>query len=88
MSLMVMVHDGPCEGSCFTVSRCPKHVACVVAADGKTDILNEPEDRPELGETMHWYRWDGQPAGHVCVRGKGRGCYSTIGLVHAPEEPK
>lgn len=82
--LFVSCLDGPLAGESFTVPRCPRVVRCVRAADGKADILNDPEDTPRLDEQVHWYQWDGKPAGHVCVRGRGRGCYSVVHLVHAP----
>jgi hypothetical protein len=80
---MVACVNGPLEGASFTVARCPKVVRCVRAADGTTDILNEPEDAPRLDEAVFWYRWDGTPAGHVCSRGQG--CWAYVRLVHAPD---
>lgn len=85
MSVMVMIHDGPLAGECFTVKHCPEVVACVRNCEGKADILNEPEDQPALDEEVFWYRWDGQPAGHVCFSRPRRG-YPVIGMVHAPVE--
>lgn len=82
-ALFVACVDGPLAGESFTVGRCPKVVRCVIAGDGKTDILNEPDDAPRLDEQVHWYRWDGRPAGHMCSR--GRGCYSIVHLMHAPQ---
>lgn len=85
MSLMVMIHDGPLAGECFEVSGCPRIVRCVRNCEGKADILNEPEDEPALDEEVFWYRWDGRPAGHVCMR-RPRRCLSVVTLVHAPVE--
>jgi hypothetical protein len=86
MSLFVVCQDGPLAGESFTVSRCPRVVRCVRGADGKADILNEPQDAPRLDEVVHWYRRDGRPGGHMCVRhGRGRGCYTIVHLLHAPE---
>lgn len=81
--LLVECSDGPLAGELFTVRRCPRVVRCVIAADGTTDILNDPGDTPRLDERAHWYRWDGRPAGHVC--GRGAGCYAYVRLLHAPE---
>jgi hypothetical protein len=85
MSVMVLVHDGPLAGECWECASCPEVVRCVRGMDGKTDILNLPEDEPALGEEVYWYRWDGNPPGHVCYSRPRRG-YAVIGLVHAPLE--
>lgn len=77
------VLDGPLAGATFTVSRCPRVVRCVIAADGTRDILNEPDDSPRLDEVVHWYRWDGRSSGHICTR--GRGCWAIARLEHAPD---
>lgn len=84
--LLVHCVDGPLAGSSFTVTRCPRVVRCVIAGDGAPDILNESEDAPRPDEQVHWYRWDGRPAGHVC--GRGVGCYAYARLMHAPELPE
>jgi hypothetical protein len=81
--LMVECVDGPLAGAVFTVDRCPRVVRCVIAADGTRDILNAPEDAPRLDEAVHWYRWDGRRAGHICGRGR-RGCMTWVRLVHDP----
>lgn len=80
--LLVKCMDGPLAGASFTVGSCPRVVRCVCATDGTMDILNEPDDSPRLDEVVHWYRWDGQSAGHICIRGKG--CCSIIELAHSP----
>jgi hypothetical protein len=83
-ALMVVCSDGPLEGASFTVTRCPKVVALVRSTlDSSTDILNEPDDAPRLDEEVFWYRWDGAHVGHVCMRGRGLGCYRIVHLVHA-----
>jgi hypothetical protein len=79
--LLVTCADGPLAGASFTIARCPRVVRCVRAADGTPDILNEPDDEPRLDEEVHWYRWDGRNAGHVCARGKG--CWNTVSLVYS-----
>lgn len=81
--LLLECVDGPLAGASFTVTRCPRVVRCVIAADGTRDVLNLPEDAPRLDEAVHWYRWDGRTAGHICTR--GRGCYAIARLVHAPD---
>lgn len=84
MSLLIHCTDGPLEGASFTVERCPKVVRCVLALDGTTDILNEPDDAPRLDEVAHWYHWDGTPAGFLCSRGRGRehGCHHIVHLTY------
>lgn len=84
MSLLVSCNDGPAAGASFTVDRCPKLVRVVIdGTNGSRDILNAPDDEPCVNEAVHWYRWDGRPAGHMCTR--GRGCYQLVRLDHAPE---
>lgn len=84
MSLLVSCNDGPAAGASFTVDRCPKLVRVVIdGTTGQRDILNAPNDEPTTTEAVHWYRWDGRTAGHLCTR--GRGCYSLVHLDHAPD---
>ncbi|MGO9903463.1 MAG: hypothetical protein ACLP0J_28130 [Solirubrobacteraceae bacterium] len=82
MSLFVVCLDGPLAGESFTVARCPRVVRCVRAADGKADILNEPDDTPRLDEIVHWYQWDGRPAGFMCGRGE-RNSFRVVHLHYA-----
>lgn len=88
MSLLVTCDDGPLAGASFTVPSCPRLVRCVRSVSGKDDILNLPDDQPAADETVHWYRWDGQPAQpvHVCARGRGSGWYSIVHLQHVALE--
>jgi hypothetical protein len=81
VTLLVTLADGPLARSSFEVERCPRVVRCVRSIAGKIAILEQPSDAPEPDETVHWYRWDGNPPGHIC----GRRCVQTVHLVHAPE---
>jgi hypothetical protein len=86
-SLLISCLDGPCAGHTFTVPRCPRVVRCTLGADGKADILNLLEDEPEEGESVHWYRWDGQEAVRCHIFGSRRkgympsGWYSMVNLL-------
>jgi hypothetical protein len=84
VSLLVACNDGPAAGASFEVTRCPKLVRVVIdGTSGKRDILNEADDEPTVNEAVHWYRWDGRSAGHLCTR--GRGCHALVDLDHAPD---
>jgi hypothetical protein len=81
--MLVSCVDGPLAGESFQVERCPRVVRCVLTADGRADILNMPGDYPLLDEAVHWYRWDGNAGGHLCVRsGSERGCHTVVHLLH------
>lgn len=82
MSLLVITLGGPIQEA-FEVDSCPKVVRCVRSTDGKTDILNLPDDQPAPNETAYWYRFDPEQGVGFACRGRGGG-YKIVHYVHAP----
>lgn len=79
--------DGPAQGQTLLLKRGPRFLR-VVEQDGKWDALDQLEDEPEPGESIHVYEAHG-PIGscHLNISG-GRGGWFIIGEYrHLPEQP-
>jgi hypothetical protein len=53
---MSTFHEGPAHAKELVLRRAPIYLRVVVAASGKVDALDQPEDTPEAGEMVHVYR--------------------------------
>lgn len=73
---LVTFRDGPVEGKGLTLGRWPRFLRVEIAPDGHVDALDQPEDLPQLGATLHVYEQIPGTTGHICTRGQG--CYPTI----------
>ena len=55
---MLELLDGPCK-STFLVKRAPQFLRAVINKKGVTDVLDQVDDTPEVGETVYVYRLEG-----------------------------
>lgn len=59
--------DGPAAGAPLPLRRAPMYLRVVIDPSGKVDALDQLDDEPRAGETVHVYaraRWAGPI--HVC----------------------
>lgn len=65
--------DGPAAGKVLDLRRAPLLLRVVIDRRGNVDALDQVDDVPHAGETIHVYRLQGPPQRvHLCIRGKGR----------------
>lgn len=81
---LVSFRDGPAKGKSLELRRWPRFLRVEIAADGKVDALDQPEDLPQLGATLHTYEQIPGATGHVCGRGRGQSCFPTLDYRHNP----
>jgi hypothetical protein len=80
---MITLRDGPAKGV-FMVKRAPVYLRAVVARDGTTDVLDQPDDTPSPGEKVHVYVRLAQ-AGQVHINASiGKGFYAFAEYAHLP----
>lgn len=82
--------DGPAVGVVLGLSRAPLLLRVVHNSDRKDpwDALDQINDRPQWGETIHVYRqvsYDGHV--HVCRRPRGGGYFAIATYTHIPDAP-
>ena len=66
--------DGPAAGRTLALQRAPIYLRLVYGLDGKWDALDQVDDQPDPGETVHVYRRT-KYTGKALVRLGGRlGC--------------
>lgn len=53
---MITFRDGPAAGTLLQLRRSPFVLRVVVADDGTIDALDQLDDEPEAGESIHVYR--------------------------------
>lgn len=61
MSAFPTFTDGPAAGVDLPFRRKPMFLRVVQNSAGKWDVLNNPEDTPELDERIHAYQVAGEP---------------------------
>lgn len=67
---MTTFTNGPARGQRLMLKRAPIFLRVVQDFSGNWDALDQPEDTPRLGETLHAYRLTAKPgACHICTRG-------------------
>jgi hypothetical protein len=72
-----MIHfvDGPAEGTRLNLARAPYFLRVVIQPLGAVDALDQLDDEPLPGESIHVYRMVGEPSFVIaCSRGKNGGC--------------
>lgn len=82
--------DGPAKGQTLQLRRAPVFLR-VTEKDGEFDGLDQLDDRPKPGETLHAYRLTKKPGGmHILVHGKNRargGFWPIAEYELVPEQP-
>lgn len=73
---MTSFEGGPAGGATLLLRRAPVFLRVVIGPRGKVDALDQLEDVPADGETVHVYERFG-PRGHVCLRPGGCHEYGT-----------
>lgn len=84
--------DGPAQGQHLSLRRSPLYLRVVCDAAGHWDALDQIDDTPAPGETIHAYRRAGAATVcHLLIRGNrdGRrsGWYSSAQYLHLREQP-
>ena len=80
---MMTLTDGPAEGF-YAVPRAPHFLRAVVDQDGGKDVLDQLDDQPEPGETIHVYRCTNRQDDAVTMvmmsgkNGRGRRCVPSV----------
>lgn len=80
---MVRVLDGPARGAVLSLRRAPMYMRVVIDPHGKVDALDQVDDVPEPGETVHVYARLRGTRSQVSVRPGG--CYETGDYEHMPD---
>jgi hypothetical protein len=81
--------DGPAVGATLALRRSPVYLRVVEDADGGFDALDQLEDEPTAGESIHVYVLQAPPQeAHVCYREGGRSGWFSFGFYrHLPDAP-
>ena len=80
---MMTLTDGPAEGF-YAVPRAPHFLRAVVDQSGGKDVLDQLDDQPEPGETIHVYRCTNRQDDAVTMvmmsskNGRGRRCVPSV----------
>jgi hypothetical protein len=84
---MTRFKDGPAKGQLLMLNRSPIFLR-VVEKDGKWDALDQWEDSPRPGESIHVYQRVGEAGTcHIYARGGGGGFFSAGDYEHVAEQP-
>lgn len=80
--------DGPAAGVTLSLSRAPLLLRVVQTKAGQWDALDQLDDTPRFGETIHVYQqasFDGRV--HLCRSGKGSGWFVIASYRLFPRPP-
>lgn len=84
---MIELMDGPAKGTLLSLARAPRFLRVVVDTAGKVDAMDQVDDEPKDGETIHVYRREGEvTSGFACTRGKG--CRPLLGAAYRLVDPQ
>lgn len=78
--MSIELKDGPCKGT-FLVKRAPVYLRAVKDQKGKTDVLDQPDDRPKGFETVYVYEREGS-VGSVHINAVGAKGWYALGIYH------
>jgi len=77
---MLQLVDGPCQGT-YLVKRAPQFLRAVFGKDGKTDVLDQIEDTPEVSESVYVYEREGAH-GWIHLHGTKVHGFYAMGIYH------
>ena len=83
--------DGPAADETLDLGRAPIILRAVVSPSGIWDALDQLDDAPKPGETIHVYRLLGgisQPMHFRCTNSRESGYYSFVRYVHHGPQPE
>ncbi|PQO39362.1 hypothetical protein C5Y96_05770 [Blastopirellula marina] len=87
---MIEFIEGPAAGTHLCLRRTPLLLRVVIdRASGQVDALDQLEDVPRLGESIHVYRREGEPLRGMIDSGKGgyTGPFVAATYLYFPWQP-